>query len=186
MVRLTERFIFFPMSREALELDWTVERVRTRSVDRTFSSAAIFAIWAFFSSLRDENQNYFSSTKVQFQTTTSDRSIISKTLLKLAWNLPLEMEEYIILLQKCVLELLSVELYTQLISTHPGSSQKNRMSDEVRGWGSPCRVRMDHKLSGRYMHILIKLSRHQSMQFWQKLKALRDKLMRFILFRIDL
>lgn len=82
--------------------------------------------------------------------------IINKMLLKLAWNMPLEMEEYLILLQKCVLESLSIELYTQLISIHSGSSQKNRMSDEVRGWGSPCWVRMNHKLSGRYMHILIK------------------------------
>lgn len=148
MVRLTERFIFFPMIREALELDWTVERVRTRSVDRTLSSASAFAIWAFFSSLRNENQNYYFSynfKKVQFQTIAFDRSILSKMLLNLAWNLPLEMEEYI-LLQKCILEFLSVELYTQLISTHSGSSQKNRMSDEVRGWGSPCWVRMDHKL----------------------------------------
>lgn len=52
MVRLTDRFIFFPMSLEVLGLAWTVERVRILSVDRTFSSAAALACWAFFSSLR--------------------------------------------------------------------------------------------------------------------------------------
>lgn len=57
MVRLTERFIFLPTSLEVLGLAWTVERVRTRSVDRTLSSAAAFAIWAFFSSLRKREKN---------------------------------------------------------------------------------------------------------------------------------
>lgn len=52
MVRLTDRFIFLPMSLEVLGLDWTVERVRILSVDKTFSSAAARASWAFFSSLR--------------------------------------------------------------------------------------------------------------------------------------
>lgn len=43
MVRLTDRFIFLPMSLVVLELVWRVERVRTRSVDRTFSSVAAWA-----------------------------------------------------------------------------------------------------------------------------------------------
>lgn len=52
MVRLTDRFIFLPTSLVVLGLDCSVERVRTRSVDRTFSSAAARASWAFFSSLK--------------------------------------------------------------------------------------------------------------------------------------
>lgn len=52
MVRLTDRFIFLPMSLEVLGMDWTVERVGILSVDKTFSSAAARASWAFFSSLR--------------------------------------------------------------------------------------------------------------------------------------
>lgn len=52
MVRLTDRFIFLPMSLVVLGLDCSVERVRTLSVDRTFSSAAARASWAFFNSLR--------------------------------------------------------------------------------------------------------------------------------------
>lgn len=58
MVRLTDRFIFLPMSLEVLGLDWTVERVRILSVDKTFSSAAARASWAFFSSLRTNEKKH--------------------------------------------------------------------------------------------------------------------------------
>ncbi len=44
------------MSLEVLGFDWTVERVRILSVDKTFSSAAARAIWAFFSSLKKKKK----------------------------------------------------------------------------------------------------------------------------------
>ena len=42
------------MSLELL-LDWRVERVRTLSEIRNFSSAATLACWAFLSSLHEDN-----------------------------------------------------------------------------------------------------------------------------------
>lgn len=58
MVRLTERFIFFPLRRVVLFC--VVDRVDIRSVNCARSSAAAFAICAFFSSLEVEKKFFFS------------------------------------------------------------------------------------------------------------------------------
>lgn len=73
MVRLTDRFIFLPTSLVVLGLACTVERVRTRSVDRTFSSAAARASWAFFSSLGD-NKGPSASRRVGWDKQTNKKA----------------------------------------------------------------------------------------------------------------
>lgn len=131
MVRLTDRFIFLPMSLVVLELACRVERVRTRSVDRTFSSAAARASWAFFSSLEDHKEPSASSC--------CWRSCHKKPVLR--WRNHL-------LLEQRVLELLCVELDSELVRTHPGSGEQHRAFDEVRSRRPSARIRVDHQLSG--------------------------------------
>lgn len=126
MVRLTDRFIFLPTSLVALGLAWRVERVRTRSADRTRSSAAARASWAFFSSLRDHKEP------------SSAPEPALKTLLGRGH----------VLLQERVLELLGVQLDPQLVRAHPGSGEQHRALDEVRRGRPAARLRVDHQLSG--------------------------------------
>lgn len=116
MVRLTERFIFLPMSREVLGLAWTVERVRTRSVERTFSSAAARACWAFFSSL----------TRIY-------KGKVSKLERNQCFPIEVQVTNTNSLLQESVFELFSVELNPQLIGAHSGCSEEHWVLGEVRG-----------------------------------------------------
>lgn len=125
MVRLTDRLIFLPMSRVVLGLDCSVERVRTLSVDRTFSSAAARASWAFFSSLRG----------------TTDTS---GTVRRVGVGAARAGEHS--LLEQRVLKLLRVELDPELVRTHPGRREQHRVPDEVGRRRPSARVGVDHQL----------------------------------------
>lgn len=66
IVRLTDRFIFFPMRRAALPL-CAVDRVVILSGNKARSSANAFAICAFFSSLGREEQGSASLIHGKYQ-----------------------------------------------------------------------------------------------------------------------
>lgn len=51
-----------------------------------------------------------------------------------------------LLLEQCVLELLRVELDSELVCTHSGSSEEHRVFDEVRSRWPSARIGVDHQL----------------------------------------
>lgn len=51
-----------------------------------------------------------------------------------------------LLLEQRILELLCVELDSELVRTHSGSSEEHRVFDEVRSRGPSTRIGVDHQL----------------------------------------